>query len=61
MKSRNFYLIILALIFMALIPSCGKANGITSGQVIPSPSGYTCFAIIENDEVKGGNCIRESQ
>lgn len=53
----------LALLFMGsvltFLSSCGKADGMTTGQMVPAPPGYVCFAIMQNGEPHGGNCIKE--
>lgn len=62
MIKQSLLIIIAILIGAALNPGCGKAraSGSATAIVIPNPTaGVTCYAIMQGEDVRGGNCLKD--
>jgi hypothetical protein len=58
---RNRALVLVGSILAAFaVHGCGdiRASGTARAELIPSPSGVTCYAIIDGGQTVGGSCIK---
>lgn len=52
---------ILICVLAAVVSGCGvvKAGGVSAQQVPGPGGGVTCYAIMQDGQAVGGNCIRD--